>query len=294
MKKNKFGLICAAILLAGTAWAANQVFNDKEESSLQIQESDTGLQVEMKEVRYITSYLGDYSKQVLIKVVSSISRNTGLDGSSGKSTIEARSQKDFYATPIWTASDNGEDVRYENDDLIVSKQYGCCGEFTRSKLYNVENGKSPGTYLDEDFYTITVPNSDVGRRYMAQISDPTAPKLRNGKNYIGSLAYLNNSQEVAVIRFYAQVPSGWGAQIAEVKLENLAGSKSKNEFRGKELELWDSDGEKSASVAFKNFALSGVIDFDDQHLTLQVPVKDDQIDEAQIKVSPGLEFEVIH
>lgn len=294
MKKNKFGLICAAILVTASAWAANQVFNDKAEASIQIQEDSNGLQLETKEVRYLTGYLTDYSKKMLLKVTTTVSRNTGLEGGSGNSVIEARSQKDFYATPVWTVTDKGEFVTSENDELIVSRRYGCCGDFTRSTLYNVETGKSPGTYLDEDFYTISVPNSGLGNRYLAQIDDPNAPKLKNGKDYIGSIAYLNSADTVAIARFYAKVPAGWGAQITDAKIVNLAGSKSKNELRDKSLELWDSDGEKSAVNAFKNFAMTGAIDFENQHLTLQVPVQGDNIDQANIKVSPGLEFEVLY
>lgn len=294
MKKNKFGLICGAVLLTATAWAANEIFNDKSEASIQIQRQDPGLQVETKEVKYITSYLGDYSKKILLKVTTNLKINTGLDGSEGASSIEARSENDFYATPLWTVSDQGQEVRYQNDGLIRSIRYGCCGDFTRSTLYNVETGQSPATYLDEDFYTISVPNSGLGNRYMAQVDDPSAPKTRNGKDYIGSIAYLEDSRKIAIARFYAKVTPGWGTQIAEVKLVNLAGPKSKNAFRDKELELWDSDGNKDAKSAFKGFAMTGTIDFDNKHLTLQVPVSGDQIDEAHIKVSSGLEFEVLY
>lgn len=295
MKKNMFGLMSAALLLAGTAWAANQVFNDKAEAAVQVQEDANGLQVSLKEIRYITGYLGDYSKNILIKATVSTSRNTGTEGVAGSAQIEARSKNDFFATPIWTATDQGEYVNYENESLIVSRTYGCCGDYTRSTLYNVETGKSPGTYLDDDFYTITVPNSGLGNRYLAQVDDKSAPKTnKSGKNYIGSIAYMNDAQTVAIARFYATVPAGWGAQITDIKLVNLAGSKSKNELRDKELELWDSDGEKNATSAFKNFGIEGAIDFENEHLTLQVPVNGDQIDQKNIKASQGLEFEVLN
>lgn len=148
--------------------------------------------------------------------------------------------------------------------------------------------------MDEDFFTISVPNSSLGNRYMAQVEDLKAPKTKNGKDYVGSIAYLEDTREIAIARFYVKVPPGWGTQIAEVQLMSTAGPDSKNAFRGKELELWDSDGNKDAKSAFKGFAMSGVIDFENKRLTLRVPVAQDQIDEKNIKVSPGLEFEVVY
>lgn len=294
MKKNKFGLIGAVLVMAGMAWAAGEIFNDKGEATLKVERQDAGLQVESKEVRYITSYIGDYSRKMLLKVTTTLKFNTGQEGGEGDSVIEGRSEKDFYATPVWTVTDKGQEVSYLNDYLIKSVRFGCCGDFIRSTLYDVETGKSPGTYLDEDFYTISVPNSSLGNRYMAQIDDPNAAKTKNGKDYVGSIAYLEDTRQIAIARFYVKVPPGWGTQIAEVKLLSTAGAGSKNAFRGKELELWDSDGNKDAKSAFKGFAMSGVIDLENKRLTLQVPVDQDQIDQQNIKVSPDVEFEVIY
>lgn len=295
MKKSKFALVCGALLVAaGTAFAANEIFNDKGEASIKIQEQDAGLIIDTTEVHYITDYLPPYAKQILVKVTTSLQINTGLEGSVGSSTIEVRSQKDNFVTPLWTVNEASQSVAVENDQLLRSVRYGCCGEFVRSTLYNVENGNSPATYLNEDFYTISVPNSSLGRRYLAQVEDPSAPSMRNSKKYIGSVAYFNDNQELGKVRFYALVPSGWGTQISEVELQSLAGSKSKNSFRGNELELWDADGSKDAKSAFKDFALSGTIDFANKHLTLQVPVSGDKIDSSRIKVSSGLEFEVLN
>lgn len=294
MRMSKWGLICGALLIAGTAWAAGQMFSDKAESSIQIQEGGYGgLEIHKKEVKYLTGYLPDYLQKVLIKVTTDLKNNTAVDGVQAQSVIEARSQSDFFAAPIWTVTNDAQEVAYENDYLIKGVRYGCCGDSTRSTLYNVANGKSPATYLDEDFYTISVPNTQNGNRYMAQIDDPAAPRTRNGKDYIGSIAYFHDNDVLAIARFYAKVPASWGTQIGDVKLISTAGSKSKNAFRGKELELWDSDGNKDSHAAFNGFAMTGTIMFDVQTLTLFVPVSGDQIDDAGIKVSAGLEFEVI-
>lgn len=137
MKKNKFGLTGVILVVAGTVWAAGEIFNDQSEATLKIERQDTGLQVQSKEVRYITNYLGDYSRQMLLKVITTLNFNTGQEGGEGDSVIEARSEKDFYATPVWTVTDQGQEVSYLNDYLIKSVRFGCCGDFIRSTLYNV-------------------------------------------------------------------------------------------------------------------------------------------------------------
>src|SRR5690348_2868649 len=77
MMKNKWGLMSAFLFITATAWAANQVFTDKAPSSIKIENSQQGLGVETTEVKYITSFLPDYAKQLLIKVTTTIHFDTG-------------------------------------------------------------------------------------------------------------------------------------------------------------------------------------------------------------------------
>lgn len=293
MKKNKFLLMGVALFVVGTAWAANQVFKNKGESSVEIRQQGQSLEILKTEVKYITDYVPDYSQQVLLKVTTNLKYNPDAEGREGTSVIEARSGKDFYATPIWTAADQGQEVVFVNNEMIRSVRYGCCGDFTRSILYNVVTGQSAATYLNDDFFTITVPNSQLNDRYMAQIDDPKAPADKNGKNYLGSIAYFDKTQKIAIVRFYVKLPSGWGAEITDVQLVNLDPN-SKNTLGNKILELWDSDGNKDAKSAFKGFAMTAKIYFGNKQLDLQVPVNDDQIDEKGIKVSPEIDFDVVH
>jgi len=292
MKKNQFLLVGAALLIVGTAWAANKVFGNKGESSIQIEQVGSNLEVRKTEVKYITSYIGDYSKNVLLKATTNTKYNTGAEGSDGTSVVEARSAKDFFGAPIWTVAADGQDVSYVNEELIRIVRYGCCGDFTRSALYNVDDGQTPATYLDDDFFTISVPNGGLNDRYMAQIDDSQAPKDKNGKTYMGTIAYFDNHQKKGLVRFYVQLPQGWGAQIMDVNLVNTDPS-SKNSLRDKKMDLWDSDGNKDAKSAFHGFAMTGSIYLENKKLDLKVPVSNDQIDTSGIQVSPDLEFEVV-
>jgi hypothetical protein len=297
MKLKKVGALFAASIAAGAciAWAAVKVYEDSSLSSLKLTQDDQSLTIETTETRYLTPYLGGFSKDVLLKVVTNFVYNTAQEGGTAKSTIEARHLKDFFASPLWTVKDEGNRVEYVNEDFIQSKKYGCCGDFDRSALYNVETGKSPATYLDNDLFTISVPNSPaIGNRYLAQIQDTAAPAKKGNADYIGSIAYFDASGVKSLIRFYAEVPAGWGTGIYEVKIINLAGAKSKNEIRDHSLELWDSDGQKDAKTAFKEFGLTGEINFDTKNHKFTVKVKDDAVTAADIETTPGLEFEVLN
>lgn len=293
MKKNKFLVLLTGLLIAGAAGAVVAAYSDKGESSITLTESHGDMDIDTVETRYITAYLGQYSKNVLLKVQTSTQYNTGRDGSTTQSVIEARSQKDSFATVLWKNTDAGGRVNYLNEEFIESISFGCCGDFDRHVIYTVATGQSPATYLNDDFFTITVPNSGLTDRYLAQIEDKTAPSTRNGQNYIGTVAYFDSTGRLSKVRFYAKVPSGWGTEILDAKIENLAGAGSKNSVRDNKLELWDSDGNKDANQAYQGFGISGHIYFENNDLSFTVPVKGDQIDASNIKTSPGLEFEVV-
>lgn len=293
MKMNKVLFLLMSLLFASLALAAAAVYQDQGVSSIAITDQGTSLGVQTVEVSYIKSYLGEYSKEMLLKVQTTSKSDTGLDGIQSQSLIEARSKKDFFASVVWSATDAGSIVEYLNEEMIRSMSFGCCGEFDRSVVYNVETGNSPATYLDSDFFTISVPNSGLSNRYFAQIEDKTAPSIKNGEDYIGSIGYFDVSGRLSKVRFYAKLTPGWGATIYNLKMVNLAGSNSKNEIRDHEMELWDSDGVKVATQAYQGFGISGQISFDDKELNFTLPVTGDQINAAGIKVSPGLGYEFV-
>jgi len=294
-KKVSVFIAATAVAVVGIAWAANQAYQDSSSSSIKVTQEDQSLTIETTESKYLTPYLGGYSKDVLLKVNTKYTYNTAQEGGTAQTTIEARHQKDFFATVLWQAADQGNRVEYLNEDFIQSRKYACCGDFDRSALYNVTDGKSPATYLDNDFFTISVPNSPgVGMRYFAQIQDSSAPAKKGKANFIGSVAYFEATGVKSLIRFYAEVSPGWGAAIYDVKIVNLAGSKSKNEIQDHRLELWDSDGQKDAKVAFKDFGLTGEINFEAKNLKFTVKVNGDQVNAADVQATAGLEFEVLN
>ncbi|WP_413288175.1 hypothetical protein [Bdellovibrio sp. HCB337] len=293
MKKNKFLVLLSGLLIAGVAGAIAATYSDKGESSISVTDTNGDVAVKMLETRYITQYLGQYGKQVLLKVQTSTEYWSDREGLASQSVIEARSQKDGFKNVLWKSTDEGAKADYVNEEFVATTKYGCCGDFDRHTLYNIETGVSPATYLNTDFYVISVPNSDLTYRYLAQIEDKTAPASKNGQDYIGAVGYFDSAGRITKVRFYTKVTPGWGTQIDSVKVLNLAGGSSKNALRGNELELWDSDGVKVAAQAYQGFGISGEIHFDNKDLKFTVAVKGDQIDASNVEVSPELAFEVV-
>lgn len=293
MKPNKIPLLVAGLLIVGMVWAMGEIYKDQATSSVQITNEGTFLSLETVEIHYIQSYLGEFSKKVLLKVQSTHKSSTNVDGQQSTTVIEARSEKDFFAKPLWTLTDNGNEVAYLNEEFIASETFGCCGDFDRSKIYHVETGNSPATFIDDDFFTISVPNSGLGNRYFAQIDDKPTPTDKGDQKYIGSLGYFDVTGKMSIVRFYAKVSPGWSTALSDIFLLNLAGKNSKNVLRDKDLELWDNEGETLAEQAFKGFGITGKIIFASKTLVFTVPIKGDKIDAAGVKVSSGLNFDLI-
>lgn len=286
--------LAVLIVLVSMAWTMDENYRDEGKSSIQITSEGNAFAIETVQIQYIRDYLGEFDKKILIKVQSVHRSKTNTESQQSHTLIEARSVKDFFATPLWTATDTGNEVAYLNEELIASQTFGCCGDFDRSKIYHIETGKNPATFIDGDFFTISVPNSEFGKRYFVNLDDKDAPSHKNGHNYIGSIGYFDIQGKMTKVRLYVKLSPGWSTTLSDLSLVNLGGKKSKNVLQGRDLELWDQEGASSSQGAFKNFALSGKIKFENKTLNFNIAVNGDQIEASGVKTSPGLVFEVIH
>lgn len=283
--------ILGSLALSATVFAASMAveFFDESKSSFKVYRTADGMEVfETVETRYFDfGYPTDYLGKATIET----RRFTGAEGLEGNVKLEVRGTKNKrFDHVVWTAQESGEEVVFPGRGFVGIRAYGCCAAPDTTRLLKIENGKKIEA-IQKTLFEIEVPNSMLPNRFLALALDSKAPAMLGTKSYVGTVSYFSNERIISRARIYADLPSGWGTEITEMKLVSLAagGPPVVNED-GTRAILWSSNGVRTADQAYKLFAVTGTLYYSNSTESFRLQITGDKIDTAASEATPGLEF----
>lgn len=283
--------VAGTLSIAAVAVAAGALvtYSDQGTASLKVtKDPASGMEtVETVETRYFD--LG-YPTDFLAKAVIKSRRISGAESMDDEIALEVRgNDKARFDKVIWTAKEAGSEVVFPGTGFVGIRQFGCCGAPDVTRLFNTQTGKKVEA-LASPLFEIEVPNSMLPNRFMGVALDSKAPVEFAGKSYIGTVSYFSNDRIISRARVYANLPSGWGAEITELKLEDTLPSSNMQIVSddGRKATLWKTDGVRDAAQAFKGFALNGTIYYNNQVEKIRFVVNGDQFDVLESNASNGI------
>lgn len=294
---KKLALVTAGLVVgASVAFAATELFRASGAAEYVVEaKNEHGNQITKTETRFFEQSL--YEGARLYKVIERSSFNTGLDGYDAKSVIEAfKTTNTMFDTKAWSLNIAGGDFKVLNDHLVQVSVSGCCDSPTLNHIINVEAGQVVVTALDSTATELSVPNSSLESRYIAEIQDSQAPAQKGTKVYIGSFGYFMKSKLKSVARIYANVPQGWGASFYDV----TPVLRAKDEYRENSrygmntITLWNTDKSIDAATAFAGVGMKGKLSYADKNETFSVVVSSDRFSASKSKVSADLALDLVN
>lgn len=290
LAKASMTALCTLAIAAVAAAAGSIItFSDQGSASIKVlKDSSNNMEtIEITETRYFE--LG-YPTDYLAKAVIQTRRLSGTDSMEDKISLEVRgNDKARFDKVIWTAQEDGTEVVFPGTGFVGIRQFGCCGAPDVTRLFNAKTGKKVEA-LASPLFEIEVPNSMLPNRFMGIALDSKAPAEFAGKSYIGTVTYFSAEKIISRARVYANLPAGWGTEITELKLVDIAPRANVQVVsdNGQRATLWGTDGVRDAAQAFKGFALTGTLYYDKQVETVRFAVNGDQIDAVASDASSGI------
>lgn len=290
MKISKLTTLAIASLgLCATAYATTLAVDyfDSANASFKVFKNADGMEVfETVETRY---YDLGYPTDYLAKATIETRRFPSAEGMQGNVNLEVRgTDKKRFDKVMWTAQEAGSEVVFPGTGFVGIREYGCCAAPDITRLLNVDSGKKVEA-IEDTLFEIEVPNSMLKNRFMALAVDSKAPSKLGDKSYIGTVSYFSSEKIISRVRVYADLPSGWGADITDMKLVSLAaGGPQIVSNDGTRATLWSTDGVRDADQAYKLFAITGNVDYANSSESLRIQITGDKVDTAASEATPGL------
>lgn len=284
-------LAVGSLALSATAIATTIAVDyfDSASASFKAYKNADGMDVyESIETRYFD--LG-YPTDFLAKATIETRRLIGAEGMQANVKLEVRgTEQKRFDKVMWTAQEQGSEVVFPGKGFVGIREYGCCAAPDITRLLNVNTGKKVEA-IENTLFEIEVPNSMLPERFLALAVDSKAPRKLGSKSYIGTVSYFSNEKIISRVRVYADLPAGWGTEITEMKLVSMAagGPQIVNE-EGTRATLWTSNGVRDADQAYKLFAITGSVYYDNSNESLRLEIAGDKIDQAASEATPGLEL----
>lgn len=244
-----------------------------------------GQWVEKKETRFFEL---DYPTWNLLKTVVTTKRYSNGEGMQSEVVLEVRqSNSGRYDKVLWSAVEKGSEITFPDTGLIGVREYGCCGAEDTVRIYNEVTGKKvEATY--GKVWSVNVPNSSLGNRYVAFVIDSKAPAtVASGKKYLATLSYFSKEKILSRVRIYADIPAGWAAGFETLEFLDQGAAKKATTY-GDVATLWGTQGKTDSATAFVDFGFASKTQYDNSTEDFKVSIGGD--DFSSFGSSAGLEI----
>jgi hypothetical protein len=242
----------------------------------------------IRKVNEKTEFMDLGYRGLLLKLESRSEYFHGREGSTDTVKIIAKSNSQGQQyRDVWSLTAEGSEVKVD-EDLVLIDEFQCCGGQDVTRVYDLLTGKKIEATLNSSLVELSVPNSKLAKRYLAQVIDSKAPQEVDGSTYVGTISYFSKEQIKQRVRLYADLPGRWGADLTDLEVEVMKPdvyTKARNGGLSR-LELWSSDGEGDPVEAYSNIALVGKIYYDDKEEEFTIFINSDSI--MKTTVSGGL------
>ncbi len=285
------GFIGAILLLISPASLSAADFTESGDATIIIRKGEHGAsEVYKRETKFVEDFYSGFDQAKLYKVITETNYNLASEGYQEVSTVTAYNVQEgpSYGQVLWAGKFNGGDFALFSDELVKVTVSGCCGAPNENYLINKENGVVAAMTHDDSGYILQVPNTQHALKYIGKTFEEDAPSSKDGKTYIGSVIYFSKNKILNRARIYADLPDGWGTDLTELEIagENV-------EVQGNLVNLWGSDGQKDASIAFSGVSLRGKLYYADQTESFEIAIFENRISRSQSKKSRGLSLEIL-
>jgi|GEM_PF-4830326 len=285
----KRAIALSLLVGASIATAAGQFLKLTGSAEFTVSKAQYGNQVKSIETRFFEQ---GYDKDARVfKVVTRSVRQTGLDGLTEDSVIEAHGTKSsLYDTKLWTAKFKGGGFQIFNDDLVSVTESGCCDSPDLNRMINAQTGNLMFTAMNESTVEFEVPNSKLGKRYLAQIFDEKAPAKHGTRSYIGTIGYFDGAKAISIARIYGEMPAGSATDLYNLKPI----LKTKDEFREHTVTVWSADGSTDAKSAFTDLGLFAQFYLGSSERDVSVFIDQDKLSSSKSKAAPDVDIDVVN
>lgn len=272
-----------ALIFAFSAQA--KTFSAHGDSSVTVSDGlHESFKVDKTETLFFEDFYSSTDQPLLYKVVTKTSYDTAMEGMNVSSTITAINlSPSNFGQPLWVSEVNGGNFSIFSDELVATVVGGCCGSPDENQLINRQSGKVVAVTHDDSTSIFRVPNTRLPLRYLGKTYEENAPQEKNGKMYVATIIYFSKDGVISRARVYADLPSGWGTDIYDLKITGESVS-----VQGKWVDLWGSDGINDAAKAFSKFAVEGSLSYANQTESFKLIIHADTINPLLSTKSLGL------
>lgn len=288
--RSQLLIVPMAMTIAATlAFAATKILSIKSSSEIVVEAVGEAFSVSKSETKFVEDFFAGSGKR-LYQVDTTSEFRTDAEGMKGNSKVQSYGLERTTSKKQWSLSAEGTEFKVFGQELLDLTIEGCCDEGDRNQLINKVSGKIVAIAINDSTFEISVPNSNLNYRYLAEILDPAAPKKRGEKTYIGTVAYFDSVAVRGRARVYADLKPGWSARLLDFKplLVN-----ERDQLSGNRIELWSKDGSTDSNQSFTDFGLTAKVMFDSNEEELTIMLIGDQLNERSSRATNNLAIEFV-